>query len=332
MHYKSLTEIQILNALNTLPGGYLKPGSCNFIKVPSPEYSLELSTADLQILLEPADYSLLASCPPFDTLTDPLSVLSPELKAAGIELLLTPALQALGRLLESNITVSGYIAPGSWSKVAASLSCTLCLSSGQLPCRLHLRSHEDLNLLQQYLGRLTATVPAAPAASLDPQLSISFAAGIMQLTLSELKGLQCGDALILDECSLAAGDILLLAQDLRCSAHLEEDGSLKLNGCFYKEGTEMDINQQTNSGGSTTEPAAAELTAIDELKLTAVFEIERQTFSVSQLKKLQQGSVLNLHQHDLTGLKLMINGQCAAYGRLIEAGDRYAFEITRLPE
>ena len=41
--------------------------------------------------------------------------------------------------------------------------------------------------------------------------------------------------------------------------------------------------------------------------------------------------MVTLHNRDLTALKLMINGQCAALGRLIEVGDRYAFEITRLP-
>ena len=78
-------------------------------------------------------------------------------------------------------------------------------------------------------------------------------------------------------------------------------------------------------------PAETDLTALEALKLEAVFELERQSFTLSELKELHQGSVVTLHNRDLTALKLMINGQCAALGRLIEVGDRYAFEITRLP-
>ncbi len=330
MRFTSLTQIQILNALNRLNSTFIKAGSCSFTGSLNAGLALEISAAAVQVLLEPLDYAILKRSPPFKDQELDLQTLPPELKAAGIELLLTPYLSVLSPLIDAHISVSSYQAQTKAADVFDSLSFTLQLPEGELPCRLILRNADALSTLQTLAERLLQHAP--PSTGIDPAVSVGFAAGTMQLAPAELKSLRTGDALILDDCPAGRGEILLTAGELRALASLGPEGALTLKGGFYHKGNAMtDAPKAVPAAADAAAPAETDLTALEALKLEAVFELERQSFTLSELKELHQGSVVTLHNRDLTALKLMINGQCAALGRLIEVGDRYAFEITRLP-
>ena len=87
MRFTSLTQIQILNALNRLNSTFIKAGSCSFTGSLNAGLALEISAAAVQVLLEPLDYAILKRSPPFKDQELDLQTLPPELKAAVVDTL-----------------------------------------------------------------------------------------------------------------------------------------------------------------------------------------------------------------------------------------------------
>ena len=73
-----------------------------------------------------------------------------------------------------------------------------------------------------------------------------------------------------------------------------------------------------------------EMTNIDNLKFEVDYILDQKNMSLSEIKELTEGSVIDINPLALNHIKLSINGQCIGTGKIIDAGDSLAIEIQEI--
>lgn len=321
MYFDNLSKIRLYNQLLPLQNDIFQLSDYSFDDGGSGP-ALELNAAAERFYLKPLDFACIKSLPAFADSAVPPQDLDPALKLAGLEILLAGPLQQLGALLDSNITVVNYQQYFQARPEQPYWCFKLKIGDFTVPLVLYANNDDAAQALQAKLQPLCARVAAATAENSLLPLLLSIIIGRMRLSAEEFSGLRVGDALVPDECALRQNTLLLLAGNL-CARAVLQEGALQL-GENFKTMAGSDMSDQKNTAG-------ADLTALDNLQLEVVFELERQQISLKELKTLQAGSILPLQNRDLNQISLLINGQKAAEGRLIEVGDAFAVQLTRLP-
>ncbi len=271
--------------------------------------ALEICAAGGHFYLKALDFACLHSLPAFADSKTPLQDLEPELKLAGLEILLSGPLQQLGDLLGCSIRVVSYQPDFQASPAQPYWGFKLKLGDSLVPLRLFAQAQAAVQILLTLTEPFSARETAAAGDHLPLQLSVIL--GSMLLSQDELKALQAGDTLVPDECSLQ-----LEAGALRARAELQ-DGAVRLREQF-----------QSRSQGRAT-AAGSDITTPDARQLEVVFELERQDITREQLTALQPGSILPLNSQ-LKQVSLLHEGRKIAAGRLLKTGDAFAVQLTAL--
>ena len=73
-----------------------------------------------------------------------------------------------------------------------------------------------------------------------------------------------------------------------------------------------------------------EMTNIDNLKFEVDYILDQKNMTLSEIKELTEGSVIDINPLALNHIKLSINGQCIGTGKIIDAGDSLAIEIQEI--
>ena len=72
------------------------------------------------------------------------------------------------------------------------------------------------------------------------------------------------------------------------------------------------------------------MTNIDNLKFEVDYILDQKNMTLSEIKELTEGSVIDINPLALNHIKLSINGQCIGTGKIIDAGDSLAIEIQEI--
>lgn len=137
--------------------------------------------------------------------------------------------------------------------------------------------------------------------------TLAVVAGRQWLTLGELRSLQPGDVLMLEQ-----GHGLLLELEGRLQARCERQGeSLRVQEelkapPLHMENTMTDVD------------AAA---ALDDLPLKLVCQVGSLELTLAQLRELGAGSLLQLNTPGVDSVGLMVNGRRVGQGQLVKIGD-----------
>ncbi|MBO8416321.1 MAG: FliM/FliN family flagellar motor switch protein [Proteobacteria bacterium] len=323
MQFENLSRIQLHNILLRLHDESFKPSAFDFKEDKTPAPALKISAGTLTFYLQPLDFACLKSLPAFNKEELKPGELEVNLKLAGLEILLLEPLEKLSALCGCDIAVAGYepeYTPAAAEDNAqnSAVSFEYRLGAMAVPMVLYC-SADGIEFLCEKLQPL-AEKRIETKADPDPAMTVHCAAGRFSLTARELKTLRPGDAAVLTEYYLKQEELSLECGTL-CSRAQVQGSGLVLKQPF-----------QHNESIPMADEKSKDLTAADDLQLDCVLELDRLSMSLSELKALQEGSVLPLNNRDLTQVKMLINGQCTAEGRIIEAGDCFAFQITRLPK
>ncbi|MGR3889453.1 FliM/FliN family flagellar motor switch protein [Pseudomonas sp. 1152_12] len=155
-------------------------------------------------------------------------------------------------------------------------------------------------LLAQY-----GQIDPDPLSALRQTLAV--VAGRQWLTLGELRSLQPGDVLMLEQ-----GSGLLLDLDGRLQARCQYQGEvLRLQEelrapLLHMENTMTDVD------------AAA---ALDDLPLKLVCQVGSLELTLAQLRELGAGSLLQFNTPGVDSVDLMVNGRRVGQGQLVKIGD-----------
>lgn len=318
MQFENLSRIQLHNTLLALQDDSFKLSAFNFKEDKAPAPAFKVRADNLTFYLQPVDFASLKSLPAFNKEELVIDKLEADLKLAGVEILLLEPLEKLSALFGSEICIESYEAEYTPADGLSQVSFEYLLDGCMVPFVLY-ASTEGMEFLYQKTQPL-AEQKLQTQADPDPTVMVHYVAGRFTLTAEDLKSLREGDAAVLSEYYLKQDELSLECGSL-CARAQAQGGKLLLTQSFHQ-----------NEAVPMADENSADLTAPDNLKLDCVLELDRQSMSLSELKALQEGSVLPLNNRDLTQVKLLVGGQCTAVGRIIEAGDCFAFQITRLPD
>lgn len=137
--------------------------------------------------------------------------------------------------------------------------------------------------------------------------TLAVVAGQQHVSLGELRSLQPGDVLMLEQ-----GPGLLLDLEGRLQARCQRDGdTLRV--------LEQLIAPLSHMENTMTETDAA--VALDDLPLKVVCQVGSLELTLAQLRDLGAGSLLQLNTPGVDSVDLMVNGRRIGQGQLVKIGD-----------
>ena len=89
-------------------------------------------------------------------------------------------------------------------------------------------------------------------------------------------------------------------------------------------------NVDSENSDINSQSTKTEMTNVDNLKFEVDYVLDQKNMSLSEIKELTEGSVIDINPLALNHIKLCINGQCIGTGKIIDAGDSLAIEIQEI--
>ena len=165
--------------------------------------------------------------------------------------------------------------------------------------------------------------------------------GTTLLGIDEIEKLEVGDAVLFDKYFIHEMNIMIKTGKLEALADISADfktltlkSSLKqsrrsLNMADDTISTDNKIVDSENSD-IISQSTKTEMTNIDNLKFEVDYILDQKNMTLSEIKELTEGSVIDINPLALNHIKLSINGQCIGTGKIIDAGDSLAIEIQEI--
>lgn len=331
--FPALPLRQLINRLQAVSGPKARIFAAGSEPQAGTGCALQVQGAGVQVLLEPLSWDFLSALNFEDDVLSALPGFPSELKLAALESLLQPELEALSPLLHTELEIQQYVSSfdkAQQDKCYGSLHCELqvqlhteeqaqaeAAATCTLPLRLYFVSEEAVHTCYELSLQLPVAADISASALHNPPQEVCFMAGSTVLTVKELRSLREGDALRLDIFYPAQDKMLLVWHKMSATA-AAKDGKLTLTAAF---------GPAVSGRKLMSEQKVTDVTAV---QLEVQFELDRQTMSLAELQNLGEGSVLALHNTDLSAVRMMLSGQCVAKGRIIDVGSGFAFQITEL--
>ena len=165
--------------------------------------------------------------------------------------------------------------------------------------------------------------------------------GTTLLGIDEIEKLEVGDAVLFDKYFIHEMNIMIKTGKLEALADISADfktltlkSSLKQNSRSLNmaDDTISTDNKIVDSENSDiiSQSTKTEMTNIDNLKFEVDYILDQKNMTLSEIKELTEGSVIDINPLALNHIKLSINGQCIGTGKIIDAGDSLAIEIQEI--
>ena len=165
--------------------------------------------------------------------------------------------------------------------------------------------------------------------------------GTTLLGIDEIEKLEVGDAVLFDKYFIHEMNIMIQTGQLEALADISADfktltlkSSLKQNSRSLNmaDDTISTDNKIVDSENSDiiSQSTKTEMTNIDNLKFEVDYILDQKNMTLSEIKELTEGSVIDINPLALNHIKLSINGQCIGTGKIIDAGDSLAIEIQEI--
>jgi flagellar motor switch/type III secretory pathway protein FliN len=149
----------------------------------------------------------------------------------------------------------------------------------------------------------------------DLPVSVSICAGYADL--------ESGTAL-----SLNPGDIILLEGGFRYAVYAGKDHTISCHASY--EPGKIILQGGMMETDITDEAEDEHVESLDMLKIRMVFEVGRKIITLSQLKSLGTGSILELLGNNPLAVTIRVNGAAAGKGEIIEIDGKPGVRITSI--
>lgn len=181
------------------------------------------------------------------------------------------------------------------------------------------------------LQRLAILSPAS-GAPIEPPIAIAIRLGLARLDLTLLRSLEIGDAIVLEQPHEAA-TIVVIGEYLIAPGHL--DGSRVILQVRPRQAadTAMEIWLMTENTGLDSpgpESLTPQETSLQNLQVTLLFELARQTATLRDIQSLVPGHVVELGPLAEQRVSVLANGARIGEGEIVRVGDAVAVRLTRL--
>jgi type III secretion protein Q len=151
-----------------------------------------------------------------------------------------------------------------------------------------------------------------------PPIPMPLAAGWVRLTRAQVRALQPGDGIVLDQAlRVEAGHAWLIAE--RPLAQL----------CFHQDGWRIEcaLHEDHPMQDLTDSIAKDEQLRDEDIVLTAIAELGRMSLSLDTLRGLHTGQVLDIPHASHGRVTLTVSGQPVATGTLLRVGERLVMRV-----
>jgi type III secretion protein Q len=174
------------------------------------------------------------------------------------------------------------------------------------------------------LGRIASVLDAHPvsprmldALPIDARLE----AGWQRLTVSDLRSLRPGDAVMLER--FEAGYQLRLADSYSVPCTSSGAGKLRLASAPVRtpSSKESSMSAFNDSPKTSSNP-------FDDVPVRLVCEVGQVKMTLGELRSMGEGSVLSIGGDLTEPVRLMANGRCVGRGELVKLGDGLGVRVT----
>lgn len=172
--------------------------------------------------------------------------------------------------------------------------------------------------------------PALDAPREDVRLPLSFRVAYTDLTLSALRSLRTGDAMLFDRIAMQGGAAAALGEAMHSSVRFDEEGNLHLAEPFAApEPYGMGEFLMTDDDPEQAVRAVSDAD-LDDLPVRLVFEVGRTDMSVADLRALTVGAPLPLDRPASAAVQILANGRRIGAGEMVMIGEQLGVRITQL--
>lgn len=175
------------------------------------------------------------------------------------------------------------------------------------------------------LAALLDRMPVMRAESGAIPLQICLRAGITELTLSDLRALRAGDAVLLQETGLMDGRVAMIVGERRmAAARLSPDGAVLETTLRPAAGTPVGRWCVDNQFEDPVDDD------VREMRVTLVFEMGRRLASLAEVEGLGVGSVVDTGAGPDGLVDVLVNGRRIGRGRIVQVGGSLAVQLERI--
>ena len=149
--------------------------------------------------------------------------------------------------------------------------------------------------------------------------TVKIQAGTSKITLEELKNLQEGDMVLLENSS--SDKLILISGDFRKEFKIKADSSLILN---IEGDNESEINENINN------EVVMKNNLWDDIQIEINAEFEKIKMTIGELKQITQGQVVDLGSVFDNEISLYVENKKVAVGELLIVDNRYAVKLNKI--
>ncbi len=151
------------------------------------------------------------------------------------------------------------------------------------------------------------------------------------LSLSALRALGVGDAMLFDRVAVPGGAAVVLGEALHATAIFDEEGYLSLSDGFLATEHYALGEFLMTDGDDEDRPVQAIMdSAIDDLPVRLVFEVGRKEVTVQELRDLGVGAPVPLDRPASSAVQIFANGRRIGAGEMVMIGDQLGVRIMQL--
>lgn len=253
--------------------------------------------------------------------------LDAELAAMVVESVLADRIEALEERLGGDIALLNLDAPSNRGSLA-SLDFELRMANmdAVYPGTLH-ASAPILSLI----AREWLTQPRATPDVDGLKFTIACRVAFTDLTMSALRALAVGDAMLCDRIAVPGGAAVVLSEAIHAKADFDAEGHLTLSESFrspelYALG---DFLMTEDDDQERPVQAIAE-SDIDDLPVRLVFEVGRLDITLDELRSLGVGVPVPLDRPASSAVQVFANGRRIGAGEMVMIGEQIGVRITQL--
>jgi len=149
--------------------------------------------------------------------------------------------------------------------------------------------------------------------------TVKIQAGTSKITLEELKNLQEGDMVLLENSS--SDKLILISGDFRKEFKIKADSSLILN---IEGDNESEINENINN------EVVMKNNLWDDIQIEINAEFEKVKMTIGELKQITQGQIVDLGSVFDNEISLYVENKKVAVGELLIVDNRYAVKLNKI--
>lgn len=245
-----------------------------------------------------------------------------ELRSAALEIALEPLLTYAEEACGERVSVTAIRGPHDTAPMVAEES------RQTYTWKFHVVSTEENNLLGigrflagpealEVLDRLLRPLkPTVKARFRDLPAALAVETARMQITVTELRGLQPGDVICPGIAHNTDQVWIRVPGGPRIPGRLREDHVI-VEGGWMQEDNENERNE-------------TDMLQVDELPVDMTFELGRLTIPLSRLESVDQGYTFTLGGLSRSDVIIRANGRCIGRGELVQVGEEMGVRITNL--